>query len=116
MANIFSARTATVSASGIERADTDLTRYASVARVALHGGTFIPREFPLPALLQNPIVSQNIQADARLGVLKLVVANESVLPLVGWPGADPIIMQTATRSIGVRAFISVSENTPAIGC
>ena len=79
MANIFFAWTATVSASGIEIADTDVTRHSSVTRVALHEGTLIPREGPLPALLQDYFVSQNIQADARLGALKLVVANESVL-------------------------------------
>ena len=79
MENIFFTWTATVSASSIEIADTDVTRHASVTRVALHERTLIPRERPLPALLQDSFVSQSIQADARLGVLKLVVANESVL-------------------------------------
>lgn len=46
----------------------------NATRVALCGGTLTPRDGSLPTLLQDPCVSRNIRRDARIGVLKLVVA------------------------------------------
>ncbi|KAJ6089214.1 hypothetical protein N7499_004061 [Penicillium canescens] len=46
----------------------------NVTRVALCGERLIPRDGSLPTLLQDPCVSHNVLRDARIGVLKLVVA------------------------------------------
>ncbi|KAJ5267421.1 hypothetical protein N7478_010229 [Penicillium angulare] len=50
--------------------------HAATTPCALHNGQIVPREGMIPSVLQTPLVGQEVQKDNRIGILKIVVANE----------------------------------------